>query len=285
MSNDNMLRPVFVISPGRSGSTLLQRYLNSSDDLLIWGEHGGFISKLSEAYFKFANNQYVQNLLVWGRGNADLLLSPHTLIEVDIEWTNNFTLDDWRTAYRDLVLRLFTIDVSPSSRWGFKEIRYGEKEIRLLKDLFPQAQFIFLVRHPVDTLASMIAAWSQSEDIWDQESWDNSEQFLEVQEFIAQHCSRTIKVSSGINKYVSEGFLIKYEDLKERPYAILSSVCDFLNVTLPSNEKITMISSDIRKATDTKAIKKALYTYFINNEKVREVCDLYKAFGYSCMVP
>ncbi|MDX1472352.1 MAG: sulfotransferase [Flavobacteriaceae bacterium] len=276
---------MFIISPGRSGSTLLQRYLNSSKDLLIWGEHGGFISGLSDSYYKFANNQGVQNLLSWGRGNVDLLLSQQKLVEVDIEWTNNFTLEDWQVAHRDLVLRLLAIEIPQSVRWGFKEIRYGEKVIRLLRELFPKAQFIFLVRHPIDTLASMIAAWFKPENVWEQQGWlKDKELLLKLQEFIIQHCSRVLRVSEAINRYVADGYLIQYENLKENPYEVLYSTCVYLDVSPPSAEQIAMIASDVRKSTKSKAIKEALYKEFINNVKILEVCELYEAFGYSCSI-
>jgi len=35
---------------GRSGSTLLQRLLNVHAGLTIWGEHGGFLKGITEAY-------------------------------------------------------------------------------------------------------------------------------------------------------------------------------------------------------------------------------------------
>ncbi len=284
MSNGNSIKPVFVISAGRSGSTLLQRYLNSSDDLLIWGEHDGFISGLSETYYRFADHQYAQDLLVWGRKRSKLLLGQRkTLRGVDIQWTNNFTLDDWKTVYRDLILRLLTIDVSPSLRWGFKEIRYGEREIRLLKELFPEAQFIFLVRHPMDAIASMIAAWFQPENVWKQESWRNKTILPELQDFISQQCLRTIKVGNGILRYLDEGYLIKYEELKENPYAILSDTCTYLNIEPLAIEKVKLISSDIRMATNSKAIKETLHNNFVGNEKIQEVCNLYDSFGYSCI--
>lgn len=42
-------QPVFVLSAGRSGSTLLQKLLNSSQELVIWGEHMGILRHLARA--------------------------------------------------------------------------------------------------------------------------------------------------------------------------------------------------------------------------------------------
>jgi hypothetical protein len=35
--------PIFLLGTGRCGSTLLQKILNSVDNVMIYGEHGGFL--------------------------------------------------------------------------------------------------------------------------------------------------------------------------------------------------------------------------------------------------
>jgi hypothetical protein len=44
--------------------------------------------------------------------------------------------------------------------WGFKEIRYGlnDRVPAMLADLYPHGRFVFIVRHPVDVVASKISA-------------------------------------------------------------------------------------------------------------------------------
>ena len=51
LSKDRQKSPIFLLGTHRSGTTLLQRIVNSSEDALIWGEHGGFLSQIAEAYF------------------------------------------------------------------------------------------------------------------------------------------------------------------------------------------------------------------------------------------
>lgn len=280
MENSNRLKPVFVLSAGRSGSTLLQRYLNSSEELILWGEHGGFLRKLSISYYGFSEHEHVQKLINWGSRNADVLLNKGDLKNQDIEWTNNLTLDDWKTANRDLIIRLLTIDIPSPIRWGFKEIRYGEREMRFLKELFPESRFIFLVRNPIDTLASIVAAWFQPENFWERDDWLNSNILSEVREFISQHCARAIRVSQGIINYMDDAYLVKYRDLKESPHTVLSAICDYLNIKAPSAESITSISSDVRRATNSKAVRKIIHDNFLDNDDVRELCKLYEKFGY-----
>ena len=45
---DQSQGPIFVLSPPRSGSTVLMRVLNCHPTLVIWGEHVGLINRLAE---------------------------------------------------------------------------------------------------------------------------------------------------------------------------------------------------------------------------------------------
>ena len=41
--------PIFLFTLHRSGGTLLQRIVNAHPNVVIWGEHGGFINQLADA--------------------------------------------------------------------------------------------------------------------------------------------------------------------------------------------------------------------------------------------
>jgi hypothetical protein len=51
--------------------------------------------------------------------------------------------------------------ISSQDALGFKEIRYGLSDLvlEMLADLYPNGRFVFIVRHPVDFVASKISAW------------------------------------------------------------------------------------------------------------------------------
>ena len=51
LKRDREKSPIFLLGTHRSGTTLLQRIVNSSEDAMIWGEHGGFLGDIAEAYF------------------------------------------------------------------------------------------------------------------------------------------------------------------------------------------------------------------------------------------
>ena len=86
--------------------------------------------------------------------------------------------------------------------WGFKEIRYGAKDrvIEMLADIFPHARFVFIVRDPIDVLASQVAmGWSGN---WKKlaERW--AEQNRKILEFHQANEDRThlIRFESLISK-------------------------------------------------------------------------------------
>ena len=43
--------PILLLGSGRCGSTLLQRVLNSSPEITVWGEHAGFLTSIAQSYF------------------------------------------------------------------------------------------------------------------------------------------------------------------------------------------------------------------------------------------
>ena len=144
---------------GRSGSTLLMRLLNCSPDIMIWGEHNGFLSAFGRAFHaltctfakdcmhnsqRFVETVLNQQPIILGRGE-----------KWSCEWVNAFTKTDVLAAFRNLIVDLLARRVPNGVRWGFKEIRYHGEEIDFLRTLFPRAQFVLLLRNPVHVLQSI----------------------------------------------------------------------------------------------------------------------------------
>ncbi len=163
-----MSAPIFLLSAGRSGSTLVQRLLNSYEDITLWGEHRGFLKELSDSYFRLmeapagANAVFAETSVSALRSSADLL--PRKNPANWQAWTNLVSEDDARTVFRDHVRRFFHHPVmGENHHWGFKEIRYGadDRVIEFLARLFPDAIFVFLARHGLDTLSSQFTAFHQ----------------------------------------------------------------------------------------------------------------------------
>ena len=153
--------PVFLLGTGRSGTTLVQRLLNSYPDVLIWGEHAGYLHKLAQAYdiltkspsmeeFSYSVNESIGTEL-----NASIFKDP----ERWQAWNNWFKKDDIRSIFRQHIEEVFNpAQVGQQSIWGFKEIRYGvdDNVLEFLIDLFPDGKFLFVVRNGLNTVESQL---------------------------------------------------------------------------------------------------------------------------------
>jgi hypothetical protein len=145
-------QPVFLLGGHRSGTTLLQRILNSYDDVRIWGEHEGFLQDVAQAFFRGWESTH---LFEDSRPPGGEASDPTADWQA---WMNGFTKLDWEQRYRELVEALLVPGGLPGKRfWGFKEIRYGaatDRTIEFLRQLYPDALFAFIVRDPFNALAS-----------------------------------------------------------------------------------------------------------------------------------
>ena len=137
-------RPIFIGSMSRSGSTLLQRVLNTHPGLAIWGEHGGLLTGITKSLELAQSKDVIRNLET-GFASRDLVAHDSDQRSF-APWVSPFRSEDWVTAIRSTLLNLYTAELSSEVRWGFKEIRYGYDEHSMLMSLFPGAHLIVLAR-------------------------------------------------------------------------------------------------------------------------------------------
>jgi hypothetical protein len=144
-----MEEPVFIFAASwRTGSTLLQRVVNASSDVFIWGE---------PRFLAQAQTLYVRMMDIAARpgqaaGNLSDIPSGAWIPTVfpGKERVQN--------AFAHLFCDLFAYDARAARfpRWGFKEVRPGAvKAAQFLHEIFPGSRFVFLVRHPMDTYHSL----------------------------------------------------------------------------------------------------------------------------------
>jgi hypothetical protein len=156
-------RPVFILGSGRCGSTLLQSILNSHHDFLIWGEHGGWLRKIADAYYRAMTDDGAGRL---ERGPAGSL--PDQIARLRTTgyrgcWDNPRTRAELPPLFRSFIHSAFAAAGTGPARWGFKEIRYcihpNDRTPEFLLECFPQATFLIVVRNPWDTVFSMFSTW------------------------------------------------------------------------------------------------------------------------------
>jgi len=152
-------QPIFILGLPRSGTTLLQRILNSYDDVLIWGEHHGFLGPVAKAYYwvlegrpwDTSSHLMAQPRVDWRSLSADKTNTSYQL------WMNWFRGEEWKESFERFMDTLFLPQGLPGKRfWGFKEVSYdGDgRVIEFLKTLYPNAIFVFVIRNGFNVLAS-----------------------------------------------------------------------------------------------------------------------------------
>ncbi len=153
--------PVFLLGTGRSGTTLVQRLLNSYPDVLIWGEHAGYLHKLAQAYDILTKSPSMEEFSY--SVNEDIGTNLDASVFKDPKrwqaWNNWFKKEDIRELFRQHIEDVFNpTQVGQHSIWGFKEIRYGvdDNVPEFLLDLFPNARFLFVVRNGLNTVESQL---------------------------------------------------------------------------------------------------------------------------------
>lgn len=149
-------RPVFVFSAGwRSGSTLLQRLVMSSGEILIWGEpydKACYVQEMAQSLRQFTA-EYPPDHYFLDHHLADVQESAADRgASRQGTWIANMYPHprDLHAAHRAFLRRLCEAPAAEAGfgRWGLKEVRLSVDHALYLRWLFPGARFLFLVRDP-----------------------------------------------------------------------------------------------------------------------------------------
>jgi hypothetical protein len=185
LATDRLLRqPVFIMSPVRSGSTLLRMLLNahsrlhSPHELHIRRLEVGFGSKLS---------QRAMSALDLERGDLEHLL-----------WD--------RVMHRELVRsgKDVIVEKTPSNAFVHRRIR----------DCWPDARFVFLLRHPVSIARS----------------WHEGDPGRRTSEEAAADALRYMKAVENARGDITGGHTVRYEEITADPGREMRRLCGFLGV-------------------------------------------------------
>ncbi len=149
-------RPIIVLGAARTGTTLLQRLLNSYDDVLVWGEHAGFLEDVARAFFRAWENPS----FFAGAQPLAAVLESSASADTWQGWMGWTSREEWLRMFRAFLDAVFVPGGLPGKRWwGFKEIRYmatpADRTLEFLRLLYPDALFAFIVRHPLNAIASV----------------------------------------------------------------------------------------------------------------------------------
>ena len=151
-------QPIFLVSSiWRTGSTLTQRLLASSKEVLMWGEpfaSSSIIQNLHQTtrpfldpFTKIAWNAFTPTRMP--EQNRELIRkSPGT------QWIANLYPDiaELKSSYRVMLDRLFFEPAQKEGydRFGIKFVRLTVEHVEFLQWMYPDARIVFLTRNPYD---------------------------------------------------------------------------------------------------------------------------------------
>ena len=205
LSSPEAEAPIFILSAGwRSGSTLLQRLICSSQEVVVWGE-------------AYARCELVQRLASSTRALSTTYPSNDhfTAIEsADLKdmWIANLfpPAQDLKASYRAALDALLSRPASRSgfSRFGLKEVRLDADHGKFLQWIYPDARFFCLVRNPWE-------AWRSARGLALYLHWPD--QPVNDPATFARHWLRLVEsFASWRDEAV---FFFRYEDLIQSPNA------------------------------------------------------------------
>ncbi|MEM9276139.1 MAG: sulfotransferase [Cyanobacteria bacterium P01_F01_bin.143] len=231
----------FLLGTGRCGSTLVQRLINFSPQAIIWGEHGGFLNPISTGYFQALNNQNLERVVYQQPEHyapLKIINNRADICNSNISWMNDFSKDSIKSSLKEFIESIFCSKLPQSiSCWGFKEILYGKYKndlsIDMLLEVFPESKNIIIVRHPLDTIVSMSAAWHGKliDSIKQNNAPEDIKEFNQlIRQKALQWATQNEKLRQYAKKFPDNFTLIKYEEIKTNS---LDKIFDFIQLEQP----------------------------------------------------
>src|SRR5438105_1391594 len=124
------ISPLLIFGSGqRTGSTLVQRFLSSHPDVLIWGEQDGVLGKMMLGFdrlldWEHTNRHQRDNFFRLGVNTfPSKMMPPAEFIESAIHTAKPSVMQAMQTMIRE-IWEKSALDMGRHI-WGFKEVLYG----------------------------------------------------------------------------------------------------------------------------------------------------------------
>lgn len=216
--------PIFIVGAPRSGTTLLQYIVRSHPRLSLPTGESHFIIPLQHERGRFGDltrPESVRRVLeaMWRRSRDFLATDLHGLRfdESTMDDLAEGLAADGRGTMAGVIAALFGRNAAGEGkvRWGDKT-PYYVLHMELLLEMFPEAQFVHLIRDGRDCALSTLI---RRDDF-------HIYNFYEA----ARYWQHYVEVGQRVGATLPPGHYheVRYEDLLEDPPAALRRLCDFL---------------------------------------------------------
>jgi len=162
--NPKELKFILICATGRSGSTALQRIINTIPNALINGENHGAINNLLQSYVNIKKaSKLRENSIPKHKDGGFYDASECESNNIKPCWLNYFDIDDYKINIKGLITKLITNNHTDKKVVGFKEIRYYENThlIDEFLELFPNTKVICHYKENINSQAN-----SKSKNNW-----------------------------------------------------------------------------------------------------------------------
>ena len=229
----------------RTGSTLLQRIFNVRKKTLIWGEHDGCLKDFYNIYRKARH--YSVDLSNQREKYFNNNEDPNCWIACmipDIEFLDKALVKGIKSFFKHLYLQY----PGDHDIIGFKEVRYGKKELELIRRCYPKANIILLIRNPIDVWKSMVGAGLGNNINYMIKKWNkNGEDYLDI------------------SQSDPHSHIITYENLINKEYSTISKIKKIGKITTDDiyrvlDHKLVSTSKEISKKEEQMILNKCKST-------------------------
>ncbi|MFD0902533.1 sulfotransferase family protein [Actinomadura sediminis] len=177
-----LARPAFILSTVRSGSTLLRAILDGHSRL-----HAPHETHLGDIAVEFKSRQVARSMEAFGHSERELrFLLWDALLSERVERSG----------------KKYLVNKSPNDLFIREEI----------VECWPDARFVFLLRHPGAILRS----------------WQAARPYLEPEDVLGDIVSYAEALESARREL--PGLTVRYEELTRDPATVVQGVCEFLEV-------------------------------------------------------
>lgn len=159
MPSDQPEPPIVIVGPTtRCGTSLLQRALNSTRKIVIYGENFTFMQRYPDMIHGFTRNLNAKRSNI--NASREMLQSG-----IDFEASALFPdYDAYIEAIRQgfhVIARLYRSDAKELGfdRWGLKHQIRDQRTFELVPQLMPRARFIFIYRELIAVARSAKSRW------------------------------------------------------------------------------------------------------------------------------
>lgn len=210
-------RPFFVVGVHRSGTTLLRYMLNSNPRIYVPPESDFFPRFFGKDPVGELSRERIAALL-------DMIFTKYRMVK---EWRGEpptaeafFRAMPAQTpaAFLDTLYRTYARQYG-AERWGDKTPIYASY-IDLIHQIFPQAQFVHIIRDGRDVSLSMLDKWGRKEI--------HVDPYFTARNWVRRiRQARAAGARLGLDLY----YEMRYEALVAEPEVQLQSLCQFLGET------------------------------------------------------